>query len=453
MGTSPAQLLNRARRFLLQELWQADFGPRGLWSWLLSTLQLAALIGRGFVGDQLLLRAGSLTYMTSLAIIPILVVVLSIINWLGLSRDLVVVVVNQFLAGSPEAVERIMEFVEGANVGALGSVSGAIFLTTTILSLRHIEETFNDIWGALERRSWLRRFSNYLAFLVAGPLVLGSLVSLSPTLGGGALAEQLNIEPLVDVVMGLMLGFGPLLFLFVWFSLGYFLLPNTPVRVASALIGGIVAALLFTVAQYFYVSFSIGVTRYSGLFGGFAMVPLLLVWIYISWAIVLLGAEIAYAHQNLARYRREARDSEMEPAEREAVGLRVALEVARAFRDRWTPQTAEQLAGRLESSLRVVTELLLRFGEVGIVQICRANDGDPAAFQLGRPAEQVLVGDVLAAIRGRWLEAAAAREGGDAVRSTVREVESILRDSESALAPVRTRTLAELLERLPERQP
>ncbi len=94
MGTSPAQLLNRARRFLLQELWQADFGPRGLWSLLLSTLQLAALIGRGFVGDQLLLRASALTYMTSLAIIPILVVVLSIINWLGLSRDLVVVGVN-----------------------------------------------------------------------------------------------------------------------------------------------------------------------------------------------------------------------------------------------------------------------------------------------------------------------------------------------------------------------
>jgi membrane protein len=451
VGTSPAQLLDRARRFLLHELWQADFGPRGLWSWLLSGLQLSAVIGRGFVNDQLLLRASALTYITSLAIIPILVVVLSVINWLGLSRDLVIAGVNQFLAGSPEAVERIMDFVEGANVGALGSVSGAIFLVTTVLSLRHVEETFNEIWGALHSRSWIRRFTNYLSVLVAGPLLLGSLVSLSSDLSDGALVAQLNVEPLVDVATGLVLGFGPLLFLFGSFSLAYFLLPNTPVRVSSAMIGGIVAALLFTLAQYFYVSFSVGAARYDSLFGGFAIIPLLLVWIYLSWAVVLLGAEIAYAHQNLARYRREARDSKMEPAEREAVGLRVIVEIARAFRDRWPPQTAEELAERLESSLRIVTELMVRLGDAGIVTICRGADGDAAAFQLGRPAESIQLGDVLAAVRGRRLEAPAMGGNGDVVQSTVREVDSTLRDLEASLDPVRERSLADLLDRLPPR--
>jgi membrane protein len=450
VGNSPGELLDRARHYLVDGLWKEDFGPRGLWSASIGGLQLAALIVRGFVEDQLLLRASALTYMTSLAIIPVLVIVLSVINWLGLSRDLVVVGANQFLAGSPDAVDRIMAFVEDANVGALGSASGGVFLMTTVLSLRHVEETFNDIWGALHGRSWVRRVTNYLAVLVTVPLVLGALLSLSPNLGDGALSEQLNIRPAVEVLEGLLLGSGPYLFLFVSFSLAYFLLPNTPVRPLSALIGGAVAALLFSLAQYFYVSFSIGAARYNSLFGGFAFVPLLLVWIYLSWAVVLLGAEIAYAHQNLARYRREARDAEMEPAEREAVGMRVILEVGRAFQGGRPPQTAEHLAERLGSSLRVVTDLLVRFRKAGIVTTAGPGGGE-TGFQLGRPAETIPVGDVLAAIRGERLEAPAAREGDDGLADTVREVEALLGEAEAALAPVRGQTLADRLEHLPPR--
>jgi DNA-binding IscR family transcriptional regulator len=138
----------------------------------------------------------------------------------------------------------------------------------------------------------------------------------------------------------------------------------------------------------------------------------------------------------------------MEPAEREAVGIRVMLEVARAFRDGRPAQSAETLAERLGSSLRVVTDLLVRFRDAGIVSTAGPGASE-TAFQLGRPAESVQVGDVLSAIRGRRLDAPAAREGDDAVRDTVRETESVLGQAEAALAPVRQQTLASLLERLP----
>ncbi len=445
-------MLQRARRFLLEDLWRADFGAQRLTGALIRGLQLSALIVRGFVDDKLLLRASALTYMTTLAIIPILVVLLSIIQWLGLSRDLVVLGVNQFLAGSPEAVERIMRFVDTTNVGALGSLGGGIFLVTTVLSLRHIEETFNDIWGALKSRSWVRRFTNYLAVLVVVPLALGSLVSLSSSLGDGGIAQRLNIDPLVDVAKSVILGVGPVLSLFVAFSLAYLLLPNTRVRMLSALLGGAVAALLFVAAQYVYVSFSVGVARYDALFGGFAFVPLLLVWIYLSWSIVLLGAEIAYAHQHLAHYRREARDQEMEPAEREAVGMRVAVEIARAFRDRWPPQSAETLSSRLGSSLRIVTELLVRFERAGIVTICGSGEGE-ASFQLGRRPEDLAVGEILAAVRGARSATPAAGVGGTAVQNTIRTVEAVLTDAEEALTPVRGRSLGDLLQDLPVEVP
>lgn len=450
MAISPVELLQRTRRFLLEGLWREEFGAKRAKSAVIRGLQLSTFIVRSFIDDRLLLRASALAFITALALIPILVVVLSVIQWLGLSRDLVVFGVNQFLAGNPEAVEQIMSFVEASKVGALGSLSGGIFLVTTVLSLRHVEETFNDIWGALKSRSWVRRFANYMAVLIVVPLLLGSLLSISPSLADGEITHRLHMDPLVDVLKSVILGVGPAVFLFVSFALAYLLLPNTKVRIVSALLGGAVAALLFLVAQYVYVSFSVGVARYDALFGGFAFVPLLLVWIYFSWSIVLLGAEIAYAHQHLARYRREARDQEMVPAEREAVGLRLALEVARAFRDRRPPQSAETLSDRLGSSLRIVSELLVAFEKGGIVNMCGSGESE-AIFQLGRRAEDLSVGDVLAAVRGGRSNAAevAAAAGDAAVRETMREVEEVLGSADAAVAPVQGRSLAELLEGMP----
>ena len=450
MAILPVELLQRTRRFLLEGLWREEFGAKRVKSAVIRGLQLSTFIVRSFIDDRLLLRASALAFITTLALIPILVVVLSVIKWLGLSRDLVVLGVNQFLAGSPEAVEQIMSFVETSKVGALGSFSGGIFLVTTVLSLRHVEETFNDIWGALKSRSWVRRFTNYMAVLIVVPLLLGSLLSLSSSLGDGGIAHRLHMDPLVDVLKSVILGVGPAVFLFVSFALAYLLLPNTKVRIVSALLGGAVAALFFLAAQYVYVIFSVGVARYDALFGGFAFVPLLLVWIYFSWSIVLLGAEIAYAHQHLARYRREARDHKMVPAEREAVGLRLALEVARAFRDRWPPQSAEMLSDRLGSSLRIVSELLVAFEDRGVVNVCGSGESE-ARFQLGRPAEDLQVGEILAAVRGgrSGAAAAAAAAGDTAVRETMQKVEEVLSAADAAVQSVEDRSLAELLEGMP----
>lgn len=457
MDRSPAELLSRAQRFLGDELWTTDFSGRGFPGRLLGLLQLGVLIGRGFVNDKLLLRASALTYMTSLAIVPLLVVALSVIDWLGLSHDLVVLIAEQFLAGSPDAVDSIMALVEKAKIGAFGSIGGAIFLVTTLLSLRNVERTLDDIWGAEHGRSWVRRLTNYLALTVAVPVAMGVIVSLAGSLAQVAPTESLGAVPMGDLVKDFALGLGPLVFLFGTFTAGYFLLPNTLVRLPSAAIGGGVAALLFSAAQYIYVTFSVGVARYDALFGGFAILPLLLVWIYVSWSVVLLGSEIAYAHQHLDRYRRERRDAELEPAQREVVGLRVIVDLARAFRDGWPPQSAERLAQSMESSLRTVSELLGRFERAGLVTRCGGEESQ-VRFQLGRAAESVSVGEVLEALRGHRLatpagQLAGAEQAGQGVDAVLRQVDETLQDVDQALAPIRERSLADLLASLPHQDP
>src|SRR5262249_15422286 len=149
------------------------------------------------------------------------------------------------------------------------------------------------------------------------------------------------------------------------FAFLYWFLPNASVRVVSAAIGGGFAGIAVTLAQSVYVHWSVGVARADALFGGFALLPLLFAWIYVFWAIVLLGAEIAFAHQNFALYREEVQGDPVSPAEREAIALQIALDVARCFGAGAPAPHADALADELQvpvRSVRAVATLLVDAG-------------------------------------------------------------------------------------------
>jgi membrane protein len=217
------------------------------------------------------------------------------------------------------------------------------------------------------------------------------------------------------------------------------------VRFSSALLGGAVSALLILFAQDLYLSYSVGVARANALFGAFAQLPLLFVWIYVFWAIVLFGAELAFAHQNLASYRLELRGSSAVPAEREAIALRAALLVARAFDESAPPETADSLSDRLGAPIRIVREVLGQLEAAGILSR-RGDSASKEAIQLGQPSTRIRVVDVLAALRGRR-ESVADDPGAQLV-------ERLLGDLDTAAAHEEgSRTLAELLARVPSLDP
>jgi len=450
-GFSPSEFYARARRFVVEDLWAdnlSSLAPGRLVQTLFRFLQFSVFAVRGLIDDQLLLRASALTYMTSLAVIPILVLMLSIIEWLGLSRNLATILVDRLFAGSPGAVDQVMRVVDNANVGALGSLGGGVFLVTTILSLRAVEQTFNDIWRVRVGRSWMQRFTNYLSVLVVVPLLLGTGISLATTLRADFLGGTLTHPLLVRLSEGVFAS-TPTFLMFVAFTLLYWLLPNTQVRFSSALVGGLLAALGFAAAQYLYVNFSVGVARYNALFGGVAFLPLLLAWIYISWAIVLMGCEVTYAKQHLERYRREALDRSLAQAEREALGLRLALDTARVFRDGVEPRSAVELADRLDIAIGTVGNLLEQLEAAGVVRPCGRED-DELRFQLARPAEEISVTDVLEAIRGgRVARDYGAADPAEAGTGTDRAVDGVLAEIEERLEPVGDRTLGDLLAGVP----
>ena len=444
MNAGSDDYVDRIRRFLTQDLWHPDLGTRGLAASAVRFLQFWVMVGQGFIKDRLLLQASALTYMAILSVIPGLAVALSIVKALGVSENLAEFAVDQVAAGSPAAKEQILSILAEANLGGLGTASAAILVFTTVLALRHGEEAFNEIWGVVKGRTWVRRFADYLAMMIVVPLFTGVALSLSTTLQAEPAVAMLLEYPIFATLYELGLRHLPTLLMSAVFCFSYWFLPNTKVRASSAIVGGVFAALLFLLAQRLYVEFSVGAARASALFGGLAALPLLLVWIYTSMAIVLLGVEVSFAYQNLAHYRRLVRSAAPSPAEQEALGLRVAVEIARAFRDREIA-TEDSLSESLDIPVRDLRELLQRLEAKGIVASRSGDDERTLPYQLGRPAEDITIREVLAALRG------SRRDEDHSAIPTARAVESVIAELERSIAPVADgHTLRDVLENVPQ---
>jgi membrane protein len=320
-------------------------------------------------------------------------------NVFGLSAEnMTRLILEQVAAGSPESVEQILPFVQNLNFAALGTSGALLFLATTVLALGNVEKALNQIWGMKQQRSWERRIPDYLAVLIVSPMLLGVALSLGGTLQSQSLVQRLLEVPVFATLYSVGLRQAPLILLTLAFSFLYWFFPNTRVRVTSAVLGGFVAGVLYALALYLYLSFNVGVLRYNTIFGSFAFLPLLMVWMYFGWAIILFGAEVAYAHQTLPLYRREVRGAPAGAAARESIGLTIALELARGFREGRPPRTVDELSDSLDIPFRTVREVTGDLEKAGILVPCA---GEPVGgYQMGRALERIHVEDILAAIRG-----------------------------------------------------
>lgn len=438
MAVDIAGLRERATRYMERDLWRRPtrhdeplFRRVGR-----AALQILVIAGQGIERDQILLRASALTYFAMLALIPILALAIGLVGAFGVSEDLARAAVEKIAAGSPAAVNTILDLVRKVNFRSFGAVGGATLFLTTVLGLSNVEGAFNAIWGIERQRAPVRRFADYLAVLVVAPLLFTVAVSLGTSLRSDVVVTRLLEVPWLAQAFELGLGQLPAVLLWLAFAFLYWFLPNTSVRLGPALLGGAVAALLFTLAQWGYIAFNVGVARSNAIFGSFAALPLLLVWLYVSWIVVLLGCEVAFAAQNLATFRMARQGEEPRPAAREAIGLAIATRVARCFKA-GEAVTSERLAEDLDVPVRTVRALLADLEAGGIVSECGGAELD--RYQLGRAAESVRVSQVLEALRGKPGMPGPVRAADVAVRKVVAEIEQGM---EHAL---RHRSLADVL--------
>jgi membrane protein len=258
-----------------------------------------------------------------------------------------------------------------------------------------IEEAFNHIWRVKAPRKLARRFSDYLSVILVGPVLVFAAVTITATLQNNAIVQALLSLQALGVVILALLRLVPYVTLWGAFTFVYMFIPNTRVRLRSALIGGAVAAILWQTVGWGFAVFVASSTRYYVIYSSFAILLLFLLWLHIGWVIVLLGAQVTYAHQHIQYYLGDREALAQSAAGREKLALLLILSIARNFRQGLAPSSITELAAELRVPSGVVKEFLAMFAQAKLVLPL----ADEETFVLGRDAATIAIKDILDCVR------------------------------------------------------
>jgi membrane protein len=379
-------------------LWREERPVQGPAAWANTGLQMLYVAGRNSLTDRVPFQANALTFITLLALVPALAISFSVAKGLGFSRSLrEFLIQTELLASQREVLEQVLQYVQNTQVGTLGAVGVALLVVTLVLTISTVEETFNRIWNVPSQRSWLRKFTDYLSVLVICPLLV-----LGATGAWAAFSSNEVVLWLMDVTAAeqaaqWLPNLGPLLLIFAAFVFVYMFLPNTKVPFLSALTAGVIAALLWYLVQHLYIIFQVGVARYNAIYGGFATLPLFMIWLQVSWVVVLFGGQLSHAHHVCTRGplpRFLARP--LGQTQREAVALAVMYRVAVRFREGGLPYSQDELGRELNVMQRELKLVLDQLEQGGLV----SEIGMEGVLQPARSLDSVSVADVVAVMRG-----------------------------------------------------
>ena len=409
---------------------------------MMTLARLALVLARDLAYGQLTLRATGLVYTTLLSLVPLLALSFSVLKAFGVYNQIDPILLN-FLAPlgekSAEASKWIVKFIENLNVKVLGSIGLALLIYTVISLMQKIEESLNFIWHVAQLRSFARRFSGYLSVLLIGPVLIFSTLGIATTVMAAAqLRPFLALEPVGGAVYALAQAFS-VFFVIGVFVFAYYFAPNTRVRLTSALTGGIAAGLLWEGASWAFAEFARLSTQYAAIYSSFAIFLLFLIWLYLNWLILLLGASIAFYSQHPEYLVLQPGEPRLSSRMRERVALMLMYLIGRAYQDRGPAWTFSSLTQRLDLpsfALQMVLDALEQDGF--LVQ----TGDDPPAYLPSRDIGSITLEELLHTVRAAGEEQYL---GPEAVPVPA-EIESIMARVNLAIdEQVRDLTLRELL--------
>lgn len=355
-------MLKDTQKFIREDIWRISPGEHPRY-FLIRQLKIALLAFKGFSENHIQLRASALTFYTLLSIVPIVAMVFGIAKGFGIESTLETEITEKFKgqeAVMTYVITFAQNFLKNSNGGVIAGVGLIILFWTVMKVLGNIEESFNHIWQIRNPRPWVRKFTDYLSIMLFAPIlmVVSSSVTVFITTQIQSITESIPIIGKIGPFIYFALGLIPYILIWLVFTLIYLVMPNTRVTFRSALIAGVIAGTIFQIVQWGYIHFQIGVNSYSGVYGSFAALPLFLVWLQLSWLIVLLGAEISFANQNVEKYEFETESLHISHYYRQILALYIAHFVIRNFAEGREPMTAQQIAQALGMPVRIAREII-----------------------------------------------------------------------------------------------
>lgn len=380
--------------FVTENLWQIRLGKvdksKGIF---IKQLRIFSLAVKGFNEDNCLTKATALTFYTLFSIVPILALVFAIAKGFGFEKNLQDQIMNSYgeysgiLSKAFVYADSLLATAKGGLIAGFGVV---LLLWSVMNLLINIENSFNEIWEIKKGRSWIRKLTDYLAIMIISPIFLvisGSLtVAIETNLGSFEFlsgASSFLIKLLAYFLVATV------------FTLLYMVLPNTKVNFRSAFIAGVIAMVFFQLLEWAYIRFQIGANRMNAIYGGFAALPLFLIWVQYSWYILLFGAELAFANQFIDHYELENDINKLSTRYKKGIALLICNLVSKRFYNGDKPLSANQIADELDLPLRLARNVINEFTETGIFIEIKTDNQSDAVYQPGLTESKLTVRNIL----------------------------------------------------------
>jgi len=357
-------------------------------------------VAASFLGNRGFLLASSLSYTTVLSLVPFLAVAFSVSKGFGIYeapylRD----VLLRLTAEKADVVDALLGYIQNTNVKALGFIGVATLFVTSVSLLSTMEEAFNIIWHAKEKRGIWSRFSNYITVILVCPVFILAAFSVTATFQNASMIQWLREIELFNQAITMALKAVPMVMVAISLFILYKFLPNVKVSSYAAVTGAAIAGFAWQTTQALYIKYQIGATGYNAIYGSFAQIPLLLVWLYISWLIVLAGAEVANAAQNFSRVRREDTAKSYSFADRRDLSLLLALMLTERAENKQPPLADMEAAEPLGVPVKLVLQELRKLARMGVA-VRVDGEGEGERYVLAAAPDKITVGELVVAWEG-----------------------------------------------------
>ncbi len=395
------QLLTRVDDFFRRRLWEdEDHRPAVLLP--CKFLRVLILAVRGLFQNQSLVRSSALAYATILGFIPLFALLFAILQAMGMPRLLATYFLENLAPGSKDFVNQILHYIENIRVTSLGVFAVVALLGDLVIIMTNVEKAFNKIWRVSRSRAWSRKVSDYLSIFLLFPILMAVALSLSTSF----LSIHLGIHDFLAAVLPrifftatrwlVSLGVLWLAFIFI-----YLVMPNTRVRLWSAVLGGVVGGSVWQLAQWLFISLQGRSAYYNAIYGTLYNLLFIFIWMFWCWLILLFGTEVAFAHQNLDCLTREFRrpPPPPEPVD-EYLGLAALLSISTRFHRRQPPLSLEELAELLPQGNNLAARAVQMLQDCNlVVQVAPEKRARSPQFLPNLPLSQVTVDEVLECLR------------------------------------------------------
>ncbi len=354
-------------------IWQIEARKlKGVAALKLKTVRVIVLTVRGFTEDKISLQASALTFLSLLSVVPVIAMAFGISKGFGLEK-LLEERVHEAFAGQEIVAEQIMTYarsmLEGTKGGMIAGIGLLILLWTIMKLFNNIETTFNEVWQIKKARTFERKFTDYMSIMIFAPIlvILSGSVNVFITTQIENITQSIELLELFSPLILFMLKFLPYTLIWLLLTLLYLIMPNTKVKVKAAIIAGVISGTIYQITQWAYITFQVGAARYGTIYGSLAALPLFLIWLQLSWLIILIGAEISYAVQHDTDYEHSDIVDKTSLSLRRKLALFVVNKIVEAFRKGEEPPSEAKLSESLSVPLSYITHTTQRLLECKII--------------------------------------------------------------------------------------